>query len=147
MQEEYVSVLLRVPQQLLGLLDKACGGKGGGGRSRIGGRAGWVLNHLYKHFGLPGADLAKPIPPLPSLVGVDIRALDVKTRYIIDLHQKGLSIKELVAHLKSRGIPTPKGGEWSETTVKGVILRLARRAKVATDRKDGKKVTKGAKGL
>ena len=146
MENYHVSVLIRVPPELLHHLDTACGGKGGGGRSRIGGRAGWVLNHLYEHFGLPACELAQPIPPLPDLSSVDTKNLDVNTRYIAELHTKGMSVKDIITHLKTNKIPTPKGGEWSDTTVRAVILRVARRAQVTTDRVDGKDVVKGAKG-
>lgn len=141
-------ILIRVEDPiLLGHIDKACGGVGGGGRSRQGGRSRWLLNLLYKTFGVPLPERKTVHVDLPDLQNVNLDLLDVKTRYIVELYNQGVSVKDIPALLTNQSIPTPRGSVWTDRSIKAILLRVARRQDITTRRQSGESVAKGAKGL
>lgn len=127
--EKGVTVLTVVSPEVALEMDRVCGGKGRGGRRAKSGRSFWLLGLIHNALKFP-----PPAPPAGQeenkvdVRHIDTSRLDQKTRVVVELYKKGMSLQDIVDFLEVEKVPTIRGGPWDARRVKTMLESASNRA-------------------
>lgn len=108
------AVLLKLTPEILDLVDEKCDQSPE--LFQAGGRAGFITNLVYAHFGKPvplnprTIPMPKPMIPVEHIVE---ECLDDVSKLIVALAKAGRTLHEIVRYLNAEEIPHPgRGAGW-----------------------------------
>lgn len=115
-------IMVRVPPEVYARIPVHAGVGGKHARNGVG---AWVAGLIYRELKISPPANGKPSPP--DLSSLDPTKLEPKMRLIVQLYNSGMTVRQLVEHLKTKNVPTTRGGQWNEHNLIKTLARLAKK--------------------